>query len=117
MRYALAALVVVMTWAAPSTPPSASLRTSFSLAAPALAGESACGPRATIMAELGERFGEAVVFRGRHPTSPQVMELLVNPETGTFTVLVSDPETSCVTAAGVDAALHDYVAPPTGDPS
>ncbi|MGH6719617.1 MAG: hypothetical protein ACREER_09895, partial [Alphaproteobacteria bacterium] len=92
-----------------------------SLATPVLAGpalaESLCGPRAAIVAELGARFGEAVVFQGLHPTSAQMMELLVNPETGTFTVLVSNPETSCVTAAGVGATLGAYVAPVVGEPS
>lgn len=83
----------------------------------AAVAQSMCGPHDVVVAELGERYGEAVVFEGRHPRLPQIYELLLNPETGTFTVLISDPERSCVTAAGIAGAARTYVAPARGDPS
>ncbi len=83
----------------------------------AAVASSMCGPHDVLVAELGERYGEAVVFEGRHPRLPQIYELLLNPETGTFTVLISDPSTSCVAAAGIAGAARAYVAPARGDPS
>lgn len=81
-----------------------------------MAGESACGPHDALVAGLAERFGEAIVFRGRHPSASQVMEVLVNPETGTFTVLITNPTASCVMAAGVAGELVEFVKPPVGQP-
>jgi hypothetical protein len=110
MRMILAALVAALSFVA-----------TLSLAAlplgNAAVAQSMCGPHDVLVAELGERYGEAVVFEGRHERLPQIYELLLNPETGTFTVLISDPERSCVTAAGIAGAARGFVAPPLGDPS
>lgn len=93
-------------------PTLAALVAAFSF--PAHAGETACGPREAIVAHLAEAFGEAPIFAGAHPTSPQTMELFLNPETGTFTVLVTNPMTSCVTAAGVDGRAFPPPVPGEG---
>jgi hypothetical protein len=82
---------------------------------PTAAGQSLCGPHDILVAELETRFGEVVVFRGRHPTEPRVMEVLHNAATGTFTVLVTDATASCITATGRDATLGGTTAP--GQPS
>ena len=94
----------------------AAVLAAFSFVAQANA-QSMCGPHDALVAKLGHDYGEAVVFQGQHPTRPQMIEVLVNPATGSFTVLVTNPETSCVTAAGVSGALVEYVAPVVGDPS
>ena len=79
------------------------------------AAQSLCGPHDAIVATLVAEFGETLAFVGRHPTEPKIMEVFLNADTGTFSVLVSRPETSCVTATGVAGAS---VAPtPPGDPS
>lgn len=77
-----------------------------------------CGPRAEIVGELQARFGEQQIGIGIPPNA--AAEVWANPETGTWTWLLSLPRTgqACVVAVGQDwETLEPEPAPPDGDPA
>ena len=71
-----------------------------------------CGPPATIAATLARDFGEAPVFRGRHPTAPVTMTVYLNALTGSWSVVQSDGASACLTASGRDGVTQE-----PGDPT
>ncbi|MBN2906614.1 MAG: hypothetical protein JXJ18_07900 [Rhodobacteraceae bacterium] len=82
MRRALAlALLILPTTAPAQTPPQ-------------------CGPRADVLATLAARYGEARQALGLAANSA-VVELLANPETGSWTIIATLPSgISCLIASG-----------------
>lgn len=71
------------------------------LAGPA-AAQQACLLRDTTVTRLEERYGERVLGRGLANAGTAMFELFVS-ETGSWTVVVSDPKgRSCVVASGED---------------
>lgn len=84
------------------------------IAGPAAAQGTPCGSWAEIRAHLLDRFGERLAGTGLTP-SGQLLAILVNPETGTWTALALQPDGSaCGLTAGTDWA--DWAEPP-GEPS
>jgi hypothetical protein len=84
---------------------------------PALAGSPMCGPHAAVAQALAETYGEVPFFIGHHPTLPQVYELFLNPETRSWSVVVSDPTTTCLISTGLDGVTVEQALVPPGDPS
>ena len=82
------------------------------MASPIHAQSWECADRALIVAALKADFGEVHVMLGRQgPTV--ILELLSNPDTGTWTMLTTgDNGVSCLLAAGTD-----LVALMSGDPA
>lgn len=61
--------------------------------------QSQCGQRASIVAQLAERYGETARATGLAQNS--VMEVFASAETGTWTIAVTMPDgTMCLVAAG-----------------
>lgn len=59
-----------------------------------------CGPRGEVLARLGHGFGEAPALRGIDGDG-NMMELLVNWRTGTWTVVITTPQgLACPRASG-----------------
>ncbi len=79
------------------------------LAAPAAAQQKVCGPRAGIVAQLAEKYGEVSHGAGLRSTT-QVLELWSSKKTGSWSVLITDANgVSCVMAAGQNwVANPDY---------
>lgn len=72
----------------------------FVLAGPAVAQPAQCGFRAVIQKHLVEKYNEMPERIGVMPNG-NVLEIWASEETGTFTVMVSDPAgSSCVMATG-----------------
>ena len=64
--------------------------------------EQACVVRNDAVEQLGKKFGEAVTARGLSQNGKAMTELLVS-DSGSWTVLVSDPAgQSCIIATGED---------------
>lgn len=90
------------------------------LAAEQAKAEIICFPtHKEIVAKLSERFQETPVWIGTSSNSGAFLELLINAETGTWTVigrLPASPQT-CIVDAGKDANMAPMVERPMGDPS
>lgn len=74
----------------------------FALAASVAAqgARPVCGAADAFYATLAEQYGEARAFVGLHP-SGAVLELWLNPQSGSWTVLVTQPDSqACVALAG-----------------
>ena len=70
-----------------------------------------CAPHATIAERLVETFSEAPVFLGLDNQAAFRVEVWVNAETGTFTILRTGPTmNACVVATGVAGGLLDLPA-------
>ena len=83
----------------PIVPPVA-LVAAFLLVPPSVAAQVECAPRATALAALAEGYGEQVIGGGIDSRGP-LLEVFVNPETGTWTLLVTSPDgRSCIAAEG-----------------
>lgn len=68
-------------------------------AVPAFAQPSPCGPHAVVIASLEAKYGEQVIFQGM--ANNGVLEVLVNQETQTWTVLATFPGMgTCLKASG-----------------
>ena len=64
-----------------------------------------CGQRTLVIEKLSSKYAEKLTVGGLQTSrsSQTVMEVWSSPETGTFTVLVTNPNgISCVVAAGTD---------------
>lgn len=73
-------------------------------AAPAAANPN-CGQREAVIEKLTTKFKEQLTVGGlqRRQSVQAVMEIWASEETGTFTVLVTNPQgVSCIVAAGTD---------------
>lgn len=70
-------------------------------ATPALA--QPCPPYETVAAGLRADYGEVRIAQGLSAAGPWVMEWWVNPETGSWTVVLAMPDgTGCIADAGPD---------------
>jgi hypothetical protein len=66
--------------------------------------EQVCADREEVTASLIGQWGELPTVVGRTPT--QVMEVWLNPETGTWTLVITSPTgVSCINAAGEDGQV------------
>ena len=84
------------------------------MAFPALAQNATCLPRDVWVQRLGEGYQETrrIVAMLSNNT---VLEVFANPETGTFTILVTNVEgVSCAPAAGTNYEETDEALPPEG---
>ncbi len=84
---------------------------------PSLAWASNCALRSDIANGLTEKYGEHLHGVGLMTKNgnPVVLEIWVNEDTDTFTVLMTYPTgTACMVAAGEN--YSDFAAPPPGDP-
>jgi len=73
------------------------------LAPPAYA--ASCAARETVIERLQEQFSEQLAAGGLQSTRPvkTMVEVWASPETGTFTILLTNPNgLTCVVAAGTD---------------
>ncbi len=60
-----------------------------------------CGTRADVVPYLSEEYGEKTVFLGL--SRGQVIEILTNPSTGTFSIVTTRPDgTTCLIIVGED---------------
>ena len=86
------------------------------LASPALA-EPVCGPRQSIIDELGKKYGEYVVWRGLvNAKIPQVVELLANEDGTTWTLVMTDVTgRACAPVNGFGGEWFKWVNP--GNPT
>ena len=76
--------------------------------------QQVCSPRHEAMLQLEKQFSEQVAGRGLATNGKQMLEVLVS-ETGSWTVLVSDPQgRSCVVANGENWQAKTLV---FGDPA
>lgn len=68
---------------------------------PAFAQTGQCGSHAVMAQTFEERFGEEVVYDGVSGSGTFIIELFVNAETKTFSVLITDARGyACMVAAG-----------------
>ena len=76
--------------------------------------QAPCGPRPAIIQQLLDRYGEAQIGQGV-TANGSVLEFYANPETGSFSALLSQPQAqgviSCVVAYGRDWQIIEYQAP------
>ena len=65
-----------------------------------------CGGYADAVAHLSTAYGESIVVRGIDGAGA-VVEMFANPDTGTWTALIVQPDgTACMVAAGGDFEYH-----------
>ncbi len=88
------------------------------IAGPALAQTQTvainCGPRAEILAKLRAGWEETTMATGLMEAGA-IAEVLTNPETGTWTIIITDLNgQSCVGASGTDWATYPQA---VGDPT
>jgi hypothetical protein len=85
--------------------------------APAQAGNMACGERADMLAQLGNKYKEAPSAVGL-ANNGGLIEVLTSADGATWTIIVSMPNgTSCLLAAGVKwQAVWRVAPPPVFDP-
>lgn len=70
-----------------------------------------CAKRASLIAQLNERYGESRQSTGLTPNG-HVIETYAHPETGTWTILLTLPNgTSCMVASG---KAYQYLNEPAG---
>ena len=84
------------------------------LCAQAVAHDIPCGPRAKIIAQLQERYGEVVIMRGI--ADGAMMELFYSPQRQTWTVVVSRANGTACLLVGGDNAMLINPAPLTNRP-
>lgn len=72
---------------------------------------SPCDLRPEVLGNLERQYGEAVIFQGL--ASYGMIEITVNPETGTWTVLVTFPDGqgTCIKGDGSQHEIFEYVKP------
>lgn len=77
-------------------------------------GQEQCGVRTELTAWLSETYGETMQSVGIMP-SGSIFEAWANIDTGTFTVLLTQGETSCMVIAGQGFARVDEDPAPQGE--
>lgn len=83
----------------------------------AFAQPSQCAPRPDVLAALATKYGEARRAIGIAGQT-SVMELFVNPSTGTWTIIATSPDgTTCLIASGGSFEMTDDPAPAKGSPA
>ncbi len=86
---------------------------------PSLAWASNCASRAHVIKKLKETYSEELRFGGLQKSRgmQSVMEVWVSRETGSYTVLVTQPNgISCIVAVGTDFFEASPVKKPAGNP-
>lgn len=89
------------------------------LAAPAWA-EDNCAARSEIVNRLSSDFSEQLTVGGLQQSEPveTVIEVWSSPETGTFTILLTNPDgTTCIVAAGTDFFTRETMIEPVSQES
>ncbi len=87
--------------------------------APALA-EDHCASRNEVVNRLSADFSEQLTVGGLQQSEPveTVIEVWSSPETGTFTILLTNPDgTTCIVAAGTDFFTRDTMIEPVSQES
>ena len=75
-----------------------------------------CLARADVVARLAETYGEVQQFMALSNGPGDMVEMFGNPETGSWTLLLTSPQgVSCLMAAG--AMWEAVTPPPSGDPA
>lgn len=70
-----------------------------------------CQPTEVVTSTLTENYGEHEIFGGLD-AQERLVQMYLNPETGTWTAVMSTPNgISCVVAAGEYGSLNDYTYP------
>ena len=83
------------------------------LASAAFAQNAPCGPHDAVAKALLDVYGEVPTARAIVANGPRVLEVFSNPETGTWTVLITDPTgVSCSPSSG-----NAWQIVPPGDPA
>ena len=83
-------------------------------AVPAYAQQQQCGPRDAGLAHLEQKYGETRIGAGLDQRG-MVVEVLTNPVTGSWTIIMSGPDgQACIVAAGESWEI--YAPRPTGTP-
>ncbi len=82
----------------------------FTLTPAALAGHPCVPFDPIIFEELFTDYGESPIFSGVSPAG-EMVHLMLNPETGTFTLLVSNSKVVCETGGGTGGETHKTRAP------
>jgi hypothetical protein len=78
---------------------------------------SQCGPRDQVVSVLGQKYSETRHGIGLNGPG-QVMELYVNPTTGTWTILITLPAgETCLVASGEHYEALTEALPAKGDPT
>jgi hypothetical protein len=88
------------------------------LATPVFAAQ--CGPRDAVVERLSSKYSEQLIGGGlqKTRTSESIMEVWASVETGTFTVLLTNPTgVTCIVAAGTDYFKSDATPMPQGTAS
>jgi len=76
------------------------------IASPALAQESPCGPTGKVEARIAKEYGESLVGAGITPGG--VLFTTMNPQTGSFSILLRRPDgQTCVLMGGTGYAMQD----------
>ena len=77
------------------------------LAAIILAQQAPCGPTGTVEKRIAKEYGESIVGAGMAPGGA-AMFTTVNPETGTWTILLRRPDgQTCVLMGGTGYAIQE----------
>ena len=78
------------------------------------AQESTCKNRSVVIGSLEREYGEAVIFQGM--ADEMVLEIVANPETGTWSILVTFPDDqgTCLKASGMEFKTREYKKPTVG---
>lgn len=76
-------------------------------------GQEQCGPHSDLTAWLSENYGESLQSIG--VTTAGFLETWANTETGSFTMLLTQGETSCMVIAGQGFARVDHDPAPEGE--
>ncbi|MGC3938036.1 hypothetical protein ACOTTU_09510 [Roseobacter sp. EG26] len=87
---------------------------------PPPAAAANCGPREAVIEKLKSKYAEHFTAGGLQTTrtSQTIVEIWSSPDTGTFTVLLTNPNgVSCVVAAGTDFFEGSEISPVEGTAS
>jgi hypothetical protein len=87
---------------------------------PGIASAASCGARDSVIANLKDKYAEELRVGGLQNVrgSHSVMEIWVNDETKTFTVLLTQANgISCIVAAGTDFFEAAPISSPAGKPT
>ena len=75
-----------------------------------------CAPRDDVLRILATRHGEALIVRAM--AGPRVFELYSNPDSRTWTVILTDNRgTACMAGSGTALEIVDSAAPKSGEKS
>lgn len=90
------------------------------LAVTTTAAQAGCALRDVVVEKLKTKYAEQLTAGGLHSSQSRtaVVEVWASPETGTFTVMLTNPNgISCIMASGTDWFDHEVKAIPKGTAS